>query len=103
MSDFPYRSALIVGAGAGISASLARLLSTLGVKVGLDARNIDKLQPLLTEARAPTPTAPSPTVGNMAYTAHSNARAHCWRAGLEPNRRTLDQLVSPDFSPQIPN
>ena len=34
MSDFPYRSALIVGAGAGISASLARLLSTLGVKVG---------------------------------------------------------------------
>ena len=46
MSDFPYRNALIVGAGAGISESLARLLSTLGVKVGLAARNIDKLQPL---------------------------------------------------------
>ncbi|MGA2191743.1 MAG: SDR family NAD(P)-dependent oxidoreductase, partial [Steroidobacteraceae bacterium] len=47
-----YRSALIVGAGAGISASLARRLSTLGVKVGLAARNIDKLQPLVSEARA---------------------------------------------------
>jgi NADP-dependent 3-hydroxy acid dehydrogenase YdfG len=46
-TDFPYRTALIVGAGAGISASLARRLSALGVRVGLAARNIDKLQPLL--------------------------------------------------------
>jgi NAD(P)-dependent dehydrogenase (short-subunit alcohol dehydrogenase family) len=51
-TDFPYRTALIVGAGAGISASLARRLSTLGVKVGLAARNIDKLQPLLSQAKA---------------------------------------------------
>ena len=43
MSDFPYASALIVGAGSGISASLARQLSALGVKVGLAARNIEKL------------------------------------------------------------
>jgi NAD(P)-dependent dehydrogenase (short-subunit alcohol dehydrogenase family) len=51
-TDFPYRTALIVGAGAGISASLARRLSALGVKVGLAARNIDKLQPLLSQAGA---------------------------------------------------
>jgi NADP-dependent 3-hydroxy acid dehydrogenase YdfG len=51
-TDFPYRTALIVGAGAGISASVARRLSALGVKVGLAARNIDKLQPLLSQAKA---------------------------------------------------
>jgi NAD(P)-dependent dehydrogenase (short-subunit alcohol dehydrogenase family) len=51
-ADFPYATALIVGAGAGISASLARRLSALGVKVGLAARNIDKLHSLLQESRA---------------------------------------------------
>ncbi len=52
MSDFPYHTALIVGAGAGVSASLARRLSALGVKVGLAARDIGKLAPLLTETGA---------------------------------------------------
>ena len=46
MPDFPYRSALIVGAGAGISASVARGLAQLGVKIGLAARNIQKLDAL---------------------------------------------------------
>jgi NAD(P)-dependent dehydrogenase (short-subunit alcohol dehydrogenase family) len=52
MSALPYRTALIVGAGPGISASLARLLSTLGLTVGLAARNVDKLRPLLAETGA---------------------------------------------------
>jgi NAD(P)-dependent dehydrogenase (short-subunit alcohol dehydrogenase family) len=52
MSDFPYRAALIVGAGAGISASLARRLSALGVTVGLAARNVAKLAPLVVETGA---------------------------------------------------
>jgi NAD(P)-dependent dehydrogenase (short-subunit alcohol dehydrogenase family) len=47
MPDFPYRSALIVGAGAGISASLARRLSAIGVKVALAARDIGKLGALV--------------------------------------------------------
>jgi NAD(P)-dependent dehydrogenase (short-subunit alcohol dehydrogenase family) len=47
MPDFPYRSALIVGAGAGISASVARGLAQLGVKIGLAARNIQKLDALV--------------------------------------------------------
>jgi NAD(P)-dependent dehydrogenase (short-subunit alcohol dehydrogenase family) len=51
-ADFPYRTALIVGAGAGISASLARRLTALGVKVGLAARNIEKLQSVLKETNA---------------------------------------------------
>ena len=52
MSDFPYRSALIVGVGPGISASLARRLSALGVKVGLAARDTGKLSALVEETGA---------------------------------------------------
>ena len=44
MTDIPYRTALIVGAGSGISASVARGLAAAGLKVGLAARNIDKLR-----------------------------------------------------------
>lgn len=46
MADIPYRTALIVGAGLGISASVARDLAAAGLKVGLAARNIEKLAPL---------------------------------------------------------
>ena len=46
MADISYRTALIVGAGWGISASVARGLAAAGLKVGLAARNIEKLAPL---------------------------------------------------------
>lgn len=46
MPDFPYRSALIIGAGAGISASVARALAEAGCTVGLAARDATKLRPL---------------------------------------------------------
>lgn len=52
MPDLPFRTALIVGAGAGISASLARALTAAGLKVGLAARNADKLAPLVAETGA---------------------------------------------------
>ena len=42
----PYRSALIVGAGSGLSASLARQLAVAGLQVSLAARNTDKLAAL---------------------------------------------------------
>ena len=54
MKELPYRTALIVGAGAGISASLARGLAAAGLKVGLAARNADKLAPLAAEIGAQT-------------------------------------------------
>ena len=44
MAKFPYKTALIVGAGPGISTSLARRLSALGVGVGLAARDVEKLK-----------------------------------------------------------
>jgi NADP-dependent 3-hydroxy acid dehydrogenase YdfG len=52
MTTIPYRTALIVGAGSGISASIARGLAAAGLKVGLAARNIDKLAPLAGEIGA---------------------------------------------------
>jgi NAD(P)-dependent dehydrogenase (short-subunit alcohol dehydrogenase family) len=43
-----YRTALIIGAGVGISASLARAFAREGLKVGLAARNSAKLAELAT-------------------------------------------------------
>jgi NAD(P)-dependent dehydrogenase (short-subunit alcohol dehydrogenase family) len=52
MTQFPYRTALIVGAGAGISASAARAFAAAGLKVALAARDIGKLAPLVDELGA---------------------------------------------------
>ena len=54
MTDIPYSTALIVGAGPGISASVARALTAAGLKVGLAARNVEKLAPLAAEIGAAT-------------------------------------------------
>ncbi len=45
-----YKTALIVGAGEGLSASLARLLSREGIRVALAARQTGKLGALCTDA-----------------------------------------------------
>ncbi|HEY1365439.1 MAG TPA: SDR family NAD(P)-dependent oxidoreductase [Xanthobacteraceae bacterium] len=54
MTDVTYSTALVVGAGAGLSASLARALAGSGCRVALAARSIGDLDPLLkaTGARA---------------------------------------------------
>lgn len=49
MSELPYRTALVVGAGAGISASVARAFHAAGLKVALAARDTHKLAPLAAE------------------------------------------------------
>ena len=54
MTEIPYRTALIIGAGSGISASVARGLACAGLKVGLAARNVEKLAPLAAETHAQT-------------------------------------------------
>src|SRR6185437_3241376 len=48
----PYKTALIVGAGDGLSASLARLLAQSGLSVALAARNPEKLSGLCAETGA---------------------------------------------------
>jgi NAD(P)-dependent dehydrogenase (short-subunit alcohol dehydrogenase family) len=47
-----YKNALIVGAGEGLSASLARLFAREGIKVALAARKTEKLGALCTETGA---------------------------------------------------
>jgi NAD(P)-dependent dehydrogenase (short-subunit alcohol dehydrogenase family) len=54
MTEIPYRTALVVGAGSGISAAFARGLAAAGLKIGLAARNIEKLAPLAGEIGAPS-------------------------------------------------
>ena len=49
MMSNKYSTALIVGAGEGISASLARLLAKNGIKVAVAARNVEKLAALTQE------------------------------------------------------
>jgi NAD(P)-dependent dehydrogenase (short-subunit alcohol dehydrogenase family) len=54
MTDVKFNAALIVGAGSGLSASLARALAKDGIKVALAARTTGDLDPLVkhTGARA---------------------------------------------------
>jgi NAD(P)-dependent dehydrogenase (short-subunit alcohol dehydrogenase family) len=52
MASPRYETALIVGAGSGLSASLARLFSREGLRVALASRSIEKLAPLSAETGA---------------------------------------------------
>lgn len=52
MTDIPYRSALIIGAGPGISASLTRLLRGADIPVVVAARNVGKLASLVSDTGA---------------------------------------------------
>ena len=49
-----YGSALVVGAGDGLSASVARAFAGAGMRIGLAARNTDKLAALASELEAET-------------------------------------------------
>src|SRR5690348_16340227 len=52
MANMQYHNALIVGAGSGLSASLARLFSRNGVTVTLAPPSTEKLQALATETHS---------------------------------------------------
>jgi NAD(P)-dependent dehydrogenase (short-subunit alcohol dehydrogenase family) len=52
MAQDSYKTALIVGTGSGLSASLARLFAKNGMKVALAARSVDKLAALKAETGA---------------------------------------------------
>src|SRR5258705_4746428 len=52
MSDVEFKTALIVGAGSGLSASLARALASEGIKVALAARSTADLDALTKEIGA---------------------------------------------------
>jgi NAD(P)-dependent dehydrogenase (short-subunit alcohol dehydrogenase family) len=63
MTQTNYRSALIIGAGSGLSASLARLFAKSGLKVAVAARSVDDLAELTRET------------GGKAYTCDASKRS----------------------------
>jgi NAD(P)-dependent dehydrogenase (short-subunit alcohol dehydrogenase family) len=65
MAQNGYKTALIVGAGSGLSASLARQLAQSGLKVALAARSTDKLKALAQETGAKTFAADSSKRANV--------------------------------------
>ena len=71
----PFESALIVGAGSGLSASLARLFAANRLKVGLAARRTDKLAALCEEtgARAFACDAADPAAVDRLFAEHAQA------------------------------
>lgn len=52
MASTTYKTAFIIGAGSGLSSSLARLLSAEGMQVALAARDTRKLEPLASQIGA---------------------------------------------------
>ena len=79
MADFPYRTALIVGAGSGLSASLARLFSKSGMAVALAARRGAELAPLAKE------------IGGKAFTCDASDRGQVGRL-IEDTEAALGSL-----------
>ena len=107
MTDIPYRNALVVGAGVGISAAFARAVASAGLKVGLAARNVEKLASLAAEIGAETfaVDASDPEAVARLFTAadeqlgepeivlfNASARAHGPVAEIEPEavRRAIE-------------
>jgi NAD(P)-dependent dehydrogenase (short-subunit alcohol dehydrogenase family) len=52
MNDTPYRAALVIGAGPGLGAALARRFAGAGMKVALAARSAETLAPICAETGA---------------------------------------------------
>ncbi len=75
-----FNTALIVGAGSGLSASLARMLAMEGIKVALAARSTDDLSPLVKD------------IGATAYACDA-----CKRADVEKLFATLDATGAPEI------
>ena len=93
-----YRTALIVGAGEGLSASSARLLAKAGLRVAVAARGVDKLAALSRELGTPAfacNAADADQVGRL-LRRHGEANRRPGRRRLQcerPGARSPDHLV----------
>ena len=70
------KSALIVGAGPGLSASLARRCAKIGMKVFLASRNIEKLQQLAGETSADLYDCDAVDLNQVTYLFRSLDKSH---------------------------
>jgi NAD(P)-dependent dehydrogenase (short-subunit alcohol dehydrogenase family) len=83
MTDVKFNSALIVGAGSGLSASLARALAREGIKVALASRSTGDLEALVKE------------IGARAFSCDAAERAQVERlfAEVEASNGTPDIVI----------
>jgi NAD(P)-dependent dehydrogenase (short-subunit alcohol dehydrogenase family) len=103
-----YQRAIIVGAGSGLSAALARELVGAGLKVGLAARKIEKLEALAAELGAATHacnaaepaevevlfSAMEAKLGGPADVVIYNASARARGPLIEPDHREVAQALA---------
>lgn len=92
------RAALIIGAGAGLSGSLARLFNREGVKIALAARNTDKLRALADETGAVTIACDAGQISDVkrAYSDAEAAVGPIDAAIYNPSRRVRGDFLSID-------
>ena len=77
MTSPRFNTALIVGAGSGLSASLARALADEGIKVALAARSTDDLA---AAGEGDRRARPSPATRASAPSGKAVRRSRCWHS-----------------------
>src|SRR5207247_1474302 len=99
-----YKIALIVGAGAGLSASLARLFAREGIRVALAARHIEELGALCTETGARAFACNATEPGALRFSgASGSVKGYAQSAPFAMGKfalRGLAQSMARELSPQ---
>ena len=98
MTDLKDKVALIVGAGSGLSASIARAFAGAGMKIALAARSVGDLGPLATEIGATTfvADATDPAAVTKLYTDVGIAVGDPYAVVYNASYRTRGPLVDLD-------
>src|SRR5258708_30773932 len=93
-----YKSVLIVGSGSGLSASLARLFASEGMRVALAARNEEKLRPLASKIGAASFACDAAKEGEVAglFAQVEQATGGADTVGYHANARARAPLIGMD-------
>ncbi|MGB6915346.1 MAG: SDR family NAD(P)-dependent oxidoreductase [Pseudolabrys sp.] len=108
METIKYKTALIVGAGEGLSASLAKLFTREGIRVALAARQTDKLVALCKETGAATAYACEATSLDDVTRLFASVERDCgapdvvvYNASARPTRAAFADLIPADVAKAI--
>src|SRR5262245_32832904 len=107
METAKYKTALIVGAGEGLSAALARLFAREGIRVALAARQTDKLGALCTEVGATAYTCDATNLDDVTKLFASVERDYdapdvvVYNASALPTRAAFVDLIPVDVAKAI--
>ena len=107
MVTIKYKTALILGAGEGLSAALARLFAREGIRVALAARQTDKLGALCTDIGATAYTCDATSLDDVTRLFASVERDYgapdvvVYNASVPPTRATFMDLMPADVAKAI--